>query len=228
MNIIRNDNRVAAEVKKRGGKATKKSARKAVKPKPVPEEPKLPTGIGDDRIPVSMLMRYNTFVAHYLETLDCAAAAKEAGWIGKSAPAQRAIGGNLLRNPYIATAIDRQYRAIIAKTGATTERIWEEISYIAFLDPSEAYSPGGDPLPIPDIPEHVRRAITGRKKVVKTFGEDGESVEEELKFAGKDAALDKLMKLHRMTDNDKFVVVNGEEFLQAMEEGRERASNRGK
>lgn len=213
---------------KKGSKPAKKSARKAVKPKPVPEEPKLPTGIGDDRIPVSMLMRYNTFVAHYLETLDCAAAAKEAGWIGKNAAAQRAIGGNLLRNPYIATAIDRQYRAIIAKTGATTERIWEEISYIAFLDPSEAYNASGDPLPIPDIPEHVRRAITGRKKVVKTFGEDGESVEEELKFAGKDAALAKLMQLHRMTDNDKFVVVNGEEFLQAMEEGRERASNRGK
>ena len=35
-----------------------------------------------------------------------------------------------------------------------------------------------------------------------------------------------LVRLHRMTDNDKYVLVGGEEFLQAMEEGRARASNR--
>lgn len=208
--------------------AAKKSAKQAasVKPKPHDDEPKLPTGIGDDLIPVSMLVRYNTFVTQYLETLDCAAAAKEAGWIGKNAAAQKSLGGHLLRNPYIRTMIDQQYRAIIAKTKATTERVWEEIAAIAFLDPADAFDEAGNPKPIPDIPEHVRRAITGRKKVVKTFGEDGESVEEELKFASKDAALAKLMQLHRMTDNDKYVLVSGEEFVQAMEEGRERASKR--
>ena len=207
--------------------AAKKSAKRTtVKPKPHDDEPKLPTGIGDDLIPVSMLVRYTTFVTHYLETLDCAAAAKEAGWVGKNAAAQKALGGNLLRNPYIRTMIEQQYRAIIAKTGATVERVWQEIAGIAFFDPAEAFDANGDPLPIPQIPEHVRRVIAGRKKVVKTFGEDGESVEEELKFASKDAALDKLMRLHRMTDNDKFVMVTGEEFVRAMEEGRERASNR--
>lgn len=207
--------------------AAKKSAkRKAAKPAPHDDEPKLPTGIGDDLIPVSMLVRYNTFVTHYLETLDCAEAAKVAGWAGKNAASQKAIGGNLLRNPYIRTMIEQQYRAIIAKTGATVERVWQEIAGIAFLDPAEAFDESGNPRPIPEIPEHVRRAIAGRKKVVKTFGEDGESVEEELKFASKDAALDKLMRLHRMTDNDKFVLVSGEEFVKAMEEGRERASRR--
>ena len=97
---------------------------------------------------------------------------------------------------------------------------------IAFLDPAEAFDESGNPKAIPEIPEHVRRCITGRKKVVKQFGEDGSSEEEELKFAGKQAALDMLVRLHRMTDNDKYVLVGGEEFLQAMEEGRARASNR--
>lgn len=208
-------------------KPAKKAAKKAsTKPVPDPAEPLLPTGIGDDLIPVSILVRYGTFVSHYLETLDCAAAAKEAGWVGKNAAAQKSLGGALLRNVYVRTMIDQQYKAIIAKTKATTERVWEEIAGIAFLDPAEAFDADGNPKPIPDIPEHVRRAIAGRKKVVKTFGEDGESVEEELKFASKDAALAKLMQLHRMTDNDKYVVVDGEEFVRAMEEGRERASRR--
>lgn len=209
-------------------KAAKKPAKKAktVKPAAHDDEPKLPSGVGDDLIPVSILVRYNTFVSHYLETLDCAAAAKEAGWVGKNTAAQKSLGGALLRNVYVRTMIDQQYKAIIAKTKATTERVWEEIAGIAFLDPAEAFDADGNPKPIPDIPEHVRRAIAGRKKVVKTFGEDGESVEEELKFASKDAALAKLMQLHRMTDNDKYVVVDGEEFVRAMEEGRERAANR--
>lgn len=191
---------------------------------PHEDELKLPTGIGDDLIPVSLLVRYNTFVAEYMQNFDCAAAAKAAGWEGKNHAAQKSMGGHLLRNPYIATLIQNQYRSIIAKTGATVERVWEEISYAAFCDPGTAYDEAGNPLPMGSIPEATRRAITGRKKVIKTFGEDGSSEEEELKFAGKADALAKLMQLHRMTDNDKFVIVNGEEFVQAMEEGRQRAA----
>lgn len=209
-------------------KATKKAAAKKAAAASVDDEIKLPTGIGDDLIPVALLVRYNTFVTQYLETLDAPAAAKAAGWEGASRAQQNGYASALLRNPYVATMIDRQYRAIIAKTGATTERVWQEISHIAFLDPAEAYNDDGTPKPMEQIPEHVRRAITGRKRKVMTFGEDGEAVEEEIKFAGKDAALAKLMALHRMTDNDKYVVVNGEEFIQAMEEGRRRAADRGK
>lgn len=210
-------------------KATKKAAaKKQAITTEVDAKLQLPTGIGDDLIPVALLLRYNTFVTQYLETLDAPAAAKAAGWVGTSRAQQNGYASALLRNPYVRTMIDRQYRAIIAKTGATTERVWEEISHIAFLDPGEAYNDDGTPKPMEQIPEHVRRAITGRKRKVMTFGEDGEAVEEEIKFAGKDAALSKLMALHRMTDNDKYVVVSGDEFLQAMEEGRQRAASRGK
>ena len=212
---------------KKPAKKAARRVRKSVKPTPDPAEPLLPTGIGDDLIPGSMLIRYEQFVESYLETLDCADAAKVAGWVGKNRAAQKSLGGALLRNPYIATRIQQQYRSIIAKTGANPERVWEEIAYTAFCDPRQAYDEDGNPLPMPKIPEAVARAITGRKKVVKTFGEDGESVEEELKFGGKDAALDKLIRLHRMADNDKYVVVTGEEFVQAMEEGRKRVGSRG-
>ncbi|HEY3434241.1 MAG TPA: terminase small subunit [Solirubrobacterales bacterium] len=207
-------------------KAAKKKTPRQTRPKKDLDAPLLPTGIGDDLIPVDLLLRYNTFVETYLQTLDCAEAAKAAGWVAETEAGQRAAGGNLLRNPYVRTRIEQQYRAIIAKTGATVERVWEELSYIAFLDPSDAFDEAGNPKPIGKIPEHVRRCITGRKKVVKTFGEDGSSEEEELKFAGKQPALEMLTRLHRMTDNDKYVVVTGEEFTQAMEEGRARAASR--
>lgn len=202
--------------------AKKKAAKKAVTvrpPAPDPEEPHLPTGIGDDLIPVSMLVRYTTFVEHYLQTLDCAAAAKEAGWIGKNAAAQRSLGGRLLHNPQVRTMIERQYRAIMAKTGATVERVWEEISYVAFCDPADAYDDKGRVKLPSEMPEHVRRALTKYKE-----GEFGV----EVAFGGKDAALDKLMRMHKMADNDKMVLVNGDEFVRAMEEGRQRAERRGK
>lgn len=216
------------EAKKPAKKATKKAAKTAKvstrPPAPPEDDLQLPTGEGADLIPVSLLVRYNLFVTHYLDTLDCAAAAKVAGWEGKNHAAQKAMGGQLLRNPYIRTAIERQYRAIIAKTGATVERIWEEISYQAFLDPAVFYDERGDVRPMSEIPEAARRAITGMKVKEGTIGEDGSFVERELKFASKDAGLDKLMRLHRMVDNDKMVLVGGEEFVQAMEEGRQRAA----
>lgn len=200
----------------------------SVRPTPDPAEPRLPTGLGGDMIPGSILIRYNQFVEHYLEHFDCAEAAKVAGWVGKNEAAQKSLGGSLLRVPYVATRIEQQYRAILAKTGATVERIWEEISYAAFLDPSVFYDENGDVKPMSEIPEAARRAITGMKVKEGSIGEDGHFTERELKFAGKDAALSKMMQLHRMTDNDKYVLVGGEEFLAKLQEGRDRAAGRGK
>lgn|SRR5690606_29562080 len=185
-----------------------------------PELPPLPTGEGGDLIPLSMLLRYNTFVEVYMQDLDGPAAAAAAGWDCKgNKKAQAAHARWLLANPYIRTRIEQQYRAIMAKTNATVERVWEEISYAAFADPVEAYDEDGNVLPPAQIPERLRRAMTKYKE-----GEHGV----EIAFGSKDAALEKLMRLHRMTDNDKMVLVNGEEFLRAMEEGRERAAGRSK
>jgi hypothetical protein len=216
----------ASEAPAKLAKARKPAGRQSEKADPDDPVPLLPTGEGTDLIPVDTLIRYNTFVDHYLQTLDCAAAAKEAGWEGRNEAAQRALGGNLLRNPYIRTRIEKQYRSIIAKTDATPERVWEEISYIAFLDPAVFYDEDGEVKPWDQIPEAARRAITGMKVKTGTIGEDGEFTEREVKYAGKQAALDMLVRLHRMADNDKMVLVSGDEFVKAMEEGRQRAASR--
>lgn len=207
-------------------------------PKPAPRKPRrkppastpaaapaddvlLPSGVGDDFIPGTMLVKYAAFVAAYLETGDAVEAVKTAGFPFANTQAQKAIASQLLRNPYVRQRIAEQYQAILAKTGATVERVWQEIARTAFADPGAAYGEDGEPLPMHAIPEETRRAITGYKVVEKTFGDDT-SVEKQVTFGGKDAALDKLMKLHRMVDTDKLVVLNGDDFLKAMEAGRER------
>lgn len=205
-------------------KAKARKTRGKAKPVPDPKGPALPTGVGTDLIPLSMLLRYNTFVEVYMQDLDGPAAAAAAGWeCGGNKKKQAGHAAALLRNPYVRTRIEQQYRSIMAKTGATVERVWEEISYIAFLDPSVFYDDAGNVKPMSELPEGARRALTGMKVKEGSIGEDGHFVERELKYAGKDAAIEKLIRLHRMADNDKMVLINGDEFLAAMEEGRQRA-----
>ena len=214
-------------------KARNAPAKKAPTAKLRPDETDdiyLPDGTGGadgiaPLIPAAFLLKYDTFVGEYLQTGDAPAAAKVAGFVGKNDQSQKAIASQLLRNVYVQTLVQERARSLMARHRITADRIWEEIAHAAFLDPGLAYNEDGSPKKVPDMPEHVRRAITGYKEVEKTFGEDGSSLEREIKFGGKDAAIDKLMKLMRMVDSDKLVIIDGQDFLTAMEEGRERARN---
>ena len=179
-------------------------------------------------IPTAVMAKMHHFVMFYLETGDSVGAVVKAGFAEESDDIQRKRGmaSGLVRNDFVKRLMTQQYNAIVAKTGATVERIWQEIARIAFVDIGGAYGTNGEPLPFSEMPEDVRRAITGYKVVHKTFGEDGESIEKEIKFAGKDSALEKLCRLHRMMDADKLVVLDGTDFIRAMEEGRKRADSR--
>lgn len=213
-------------------KPKKERERKTPEPKrdEVHHYPDNSTGpLGTNFIPTAMLVKMHNFVTYYLETGDSVGSLVKAGFCEESDSLQKKRGhaAGLLRNDYVKRILTEQYKAIIAKNEATTERIWQEISRCAFVDIAGAYRPGTtDPLPFSEMPEDVRRAITGFKVVHKTFGEDGESVEKEIKFAGKDGALDKLIRLHRMVDGDKMVILDGADFIKQMVEGRERASKR--
>ena len=81
----------------------------------------------------------------------------------------------------------------------------------------------GELLPLNEIDEDTRRALAGYKVVRKTFGEDGESVEREVKFISKGDALDKIGKHLGLwkseAEDGKFTA---DAFLRAMLEARER------
>jgi hypothetical protein len=73
-----------------------------------------------------------------------------------------------------------------------------ELAAIAFLDPAKFYDESGNLLPIHDMPEAARRAITGID-VEEIFAGKGEErrqigVLRKIRFAGKQGALDLLAK----------------------------------
>lgn len=210
-----------------------KPPRKPAKRKPVasvkaapPDDPVIEGPLGDF-IPVTMLVKYSDFVRLYLETGDSIGSAKKAMLMPDDIAPQsaRATVRGILHNPHVVEMLTTQYKAILAKTGATVERVWEEIAYAAFLDPAVFYDGEGNVKPMTEIPEAARRAITGMKVKTGTIGEDGEFTERELKHGGKDAALEKLMRLHRMVDQDKLVVVDGDEWMRKINEGQKRAAD---
>lgn len=216
-------------------KTPSQPARKPAKKTPKRKPPSTTVDAGDesftiesplgDFVPLDMMVKYQRFAEHYITTGDGVGAvvAAELGEESKVQSNRQKLRW-LLNNAYVRKVLTDHYRAVIAKTRATVERVWEEISYQAFLDPAVFYDENGDVLPMNEIPESARRALTGMKVKTGTIGEDGEFTERELKYANKDAALEKMMRLHRMVDNDKTFVIDGAEWMKAIEEGRQRAA----
>lgn len=171
-------------------------------------------------VPTPILLRMQVFVGHYLTTMNAAEAARRSGFSHKDAARQ---GHALLRNPKVIKLLHEQQKSLLAKIEVTQERVWREIALIAFLDPADIFDKLGELKPVPDIPEDVRRCIAGYKVKKTTFGEDGSSDERELKFANKDAALDKLMRLTGLVKQDEKAK---EDLADAIVDGIMRARNR--
>lgn len=153
-----------------------------------------------DWIPTPVLVRMQAFAGHYLTCMNGAEAARRAGYAEKHAAKQAAM---LLCHPKVCGFIREQHASLLAKISTTQERVWAEITRIAFLDPGQLFGDDGELKKMQDIPEDVRRAISGYKITTKVFGDDGESVEKEIKFSNKDAALEKLLRLTGMFKEEK-------------------------
>ncbi|WP_430454958.1 terminase small subunit [Rheinheimera sp.] len=99
------------------------------------------------------------FVHHYvINGRNGGAAAKSAGY----APAYAHIqASKMLDKPRIKAAIDALVGPTFKKLEVTKERILEELALIAFSDIGEAFNANGDLLPIHDMPESIRRALSG-------------------------------------------------------------------
>lgn len=212
----------------------KKPARKAgkprVKPEPTPEdlaqELELPAAVEGGYLPINVLLKYQAFVNEYLASGNATEASKKAGFVSSTDAAQKLVGHRLLKHKDVRLMMGEAYQSLMLKHKATPDRIWAELVRIGFCDPALAYNEHGEPLPMGQIPEDTRRAITGYKVVEKTFGEDGSSVEKEMKFAGKEGALDKMIKLHGMFKDTAIMVINTDDFIKSIEAGRERAAQR--
>lgn len=151
-----------------------------------------------------MNIKHSTFVAKFIANgcKDATQAALDAGYKGKNA---RITAYRLLQMPHIKAAVAKalekqQERILIDK-----DRVLAELARIATCDIAGAFDANGALLPIKDMPEDVRRAISSIEvesvpAIINSEGEaDGEpATVTKIKFWDKNSSLTSLGKHFRM------------------------------
>lgn len=163
------------------------------------------------------------FVAH--GTL--AKAAEAAGYTG-TPQSLRTAGYRLYHEPAVQARIKQVAANAVARLRITQDDVLAELSRIGFQDIGEITHPEtGELLPLRDIPEDTRRALSSYKITERIFGETT-VIEKEVKFENKSNALQQLGKHAGLwgKEDDAGPGIAAEEFLKALTEGMYRVANR--
>lgn len=143
----------------------------------------------------SLTPKQKLFVYEYLIDLNATQAAIRAGYSENSA---HDIGCENLEKPEIIEAIQERMDKRAEKVGVSAEIILKKLLDLATVDLAKAYDINGRLLPIHNIPEEVRIAISGIKvfEEFDGFGKDRVQIGEvrEVKFWDKLKALELLGK----------------------------------
>ena len=70
-------------------------------------------------------------------------------------------GPRLLRKPHVAALVAKLQGVQLAKVDASAQRVKDELARLAFVDATQACKRDGSLLPLHDMPEDVRRAVSG-------------------------------------------------------------------
>lgn len=108
---------------------------------------------------MALTPKQSLFVREYLVDLNATQAAIRAGYSKKTAGQ---IGEQLLKKLEIATELQKAMKERGERTGITADRVLNEIERLAMFDPADLINVNG-PEDIANLPEDVRRAITGWK-----------------------------------------------------------------
>ncbi len=162
------------------------------------------------------------FVTEYLVDLNATQAAIRAKYSPNTA--QR-IGSENLSKPLIAAAIAVERERLKSDLDITPERVLKELAALAFVDMSQAYNADGHLLNIHDMPEDVRRCISGfeleshDKLGITTYTKKIKNADKKgaLELLGKHLALftDRIehsgsINLTKMSDDELEKIVKGE------------------
>jgi phage terminase small subunit len=133
--------------------------------------------------------RQQKFVLEYQVDQVATQAAIRAGYAPRSAAV---TASRLLTKANIGEAIAKAQAKAAAKAEVTVERVLKEYARIAFADIAQAYDDHGNLLPVSQMPEDIRRALTGIE-ITELFG-DGKEIGrlKKVRFAQKVPALDSL------------------------------------
>lgn len=143
----------------------------------------------------SLNPKQESFCQLYTKHWNATRAAKEAGYSEKAAAE---TGYKLCQILSVKARIAELTEHALAEAGITRERVLKELALLATVDPSEAYDNLGQLLPMREMPEHVRRAVSKVKSFEQFngFGDDRELIgfTKEVEFSPKKGALDSLAK----------------------------------
>lgn len=124
-----------------------------------------------------------TFAREYVKDHNAAAAYVRAGYSAKGAGQ---AAHKLLKNAEIAAFIAELEAKLATKADITAEEIIRELKHIGFSDPGRVLGENGYLLPLNEMPEDIRRAISS----VEMGGDGGTKI----KFWPKNNALELLGK----------------------------------
>ena len=121
-------------------------------------KPALPARPKASQSPHAVEERRKLFVERYLVNGgNSTDAAKHAGFSPATAGQK---GAQIYAEPWVQEQIRLRTQVVIAKAELTTERWAKEMAAIAHFDPGELYDETGQLIPLWELPEHVRRAIS--------------------------------------------------------------------
>lgn len=104
-----------------------------------------------------MTPKQNQFVAQFLVDGNATQAAIRAGYSAKTA---YSAGERLLRNVDVARAVADAQKRRLERVELKADDVLRELLTFAKVDPSQAFDARGRLLPLRDMPEDVRRAIS--------------------------------------------------------------------
>jgi phage terminase small subunit len=154
------------------------------------------------------------FCREYCIDRNATQAAIRAGYSERSAHVQ---GTRALTNVNVKSEIERLTNKHSEKTDITAERVLTELFRLASVDPRGAFDETGGLLPIKDMPEDVRRAISGIN-----FDDMGNI--KSIKFWDKNSSLDKLGK-HLKLFTDRIELDASDALADRLAQAMKRASD---
>lgn len=138
------------------------------------------------------------FITEYAKDLNCTRAAKAAGYYSE------VEGRRLMEKKHILDAINKELKKNEVFVGPTIPRILQELMHIAFFDPKELFDENGNPRPLSEIPEGVRRCIAGIEFAMEGRGDEAVTIKK-YKIIDKHKALENLGR-HLAMFTDKLKV----------------------
>lgn len=170
--------------------------------------------------------RQAAFVAAYIKERNLTKAAIAAGYSEGTAASQ---GNRLLKNAKIRAEIDKNLSNLEQKAQIDVLRVLQELCRIATVDIAGAYDENGNLKPIKDIPEDIRRAISGVEvDELWEFNSNSQQKEQvgftrKVKFWDKNKALENIGRHFKMF-TDKLEVKDTTDRADALAKARRRVS----